>query len=179
MTKSITNRKFNVLKQDAVAYYHRSALRAQMVDAPKAKDILKMFPPKVRNEVCVSMMSYSDTLHFSLTLRDLDSLKDTRLTKVLEAFAVEGWDARSSDYVYDVPNRDFHFGRTLFMATPSNAHSRWLVKNAYMNADQSIEMRVSVIISAYVKADSDSCRIEVVDRVEKVVIEEVKKIVCA
>lgn len=176
---SIASRKFRVLKQDAIAAHHRSALRTQMVDAPQVRAILAMFPPALRKEVFVQSMSYSDTIHFALTLRDLDSLKDKRLTKALETFAVEGWDAKSSDYTYDVPNRDFHFNRTLLMPTPTNAHSRWLVKHGYMSEGQLTEVRVAVSISAYVKADSASCRIEVVDRVERVVVDEVKKIVCA
>jgi hypothetical protein len=40
-------------------------------------------------------------------------------------------------------------------------------------------VEINIFISAYVKQDSDSCRIEVVERIEEVVIKEVKRIVCA
>jgi hypothetical protein len=64
---------------------------------------------------------------------------------------------------------------------PATPAARWLEKNAYFWHDDktTLPVEISIFISAYVKQDSDSCRIEVVERIEEVVIKEVKRIVCA
>lgn len=179
MTTSIASRKFAHAKREALANYHRSALRAQALAAPQVQAVLKMFPANTRKDVYVSVLSYSDTVYFQLTVRDVDSLKDARLVRVLESFASEGWDASSHDYTYNVPNRDYRFARKVHLPQPKNAHTRWLIKHHYMHETDPLTVNVEVIINAYVKEDSASCRIEVVERKERVVVDEVKRIVCA
>lgn len=179
MTTSIASRKFAYAKREALANYHRSALRAQALAAPQVQAVLKMFPANTRKDVYVSVLSYSDSVYFQLTVRDVDSLKDARLMRVLEAFASEGWDASSHDYTYNVPNRDYRFARKINIKRPDNQHTRWLIKHHYMHETDPLTVNVEVIINAYVKEDSASCRIEVVERKERVVVDEVKRIVCA
>lgn len=174
--------KFAKAKQDAIANAHRSALRVRLLDEPSVRAMLALFPRNLRKDVYVSCADFSNTVTFAIWLRDLDSLKDKKLTRVLEPFATDpSWTSTSNDFTHDVPNRDYHFHKKTDIPMPVNAHSRWLDKHGYFWHDDKntlpVDIRVSVY--AYVKADSDSCRIEVVDRVEKVVIEEVKRIVCA
>lgn len=183
MPKSISNSKFAIVRQRTVAASHRAALRVRMVDAPEIRAILSMFPRAHRKDVFIDVSEYSSTnsVTFSLYLRDLDSLKDKRLERTLAPFLADEWEANSNDYTYtDQPNRDYRFRQTLHIKRPANEHTRWLVSHAYMPyGEDTMPVEIHIYISAYVKADSDSCRIEVVDRVEKVVIEEVKRIVCA
>lgn len=173
--------KFAKAKQDAIANAHRAALRVRLLDQPSVRAMLALFPRNLRKDVFVSCADFSNTVTFSIWLRNLDSLKDKKLMRVLEPFATDpSWTSTSSDFTHDVPNRDYHFHKKTNIPMPSNEHSRWLDKHGYFWHDNTmlpVDIRVSVY--AYVKADSDACRIEVVDRVEKVVIEEVKRIVCA
>jgi hypothetical protein len=175
-------KKFTQAKQDAIANAHRAALRVRILEAPAVQAILQIFPRNVRKDVRVNCSDYSNNITFSLYMRDLDSLKAKPLLRVLEAFVSDpGWDSSSSDYTHDKPNRDFRFNKKLPIPMPATPAARWLEKNCYFWHDDktTLPVEISIFISAYVKADSDSCRIEVVDRVEKVVIEEVKRIVCA
>lgn len=175
-------KKFTQAKQDAIANAHRAALRVRILDAPAVQAVLALFPRNVRKEVSISCSDYSNRVNFSLYIRDLDSLKDKRLMRVLEAFATDpAWNSSSNDYTYETPNRDFRFDKKLAIPMPATPAARWLEKHfMFWHEDKTtLPVEVSIYISAYVKMDSDSCRIEVVDRVEKVVIEEVKRIVCA
>lgn len=177
----MSTNKFTQAKREALAAAHRSALRPAMYEHATLRDILKMFPVRLRKDVSVYPSAYSNSVQFSITLRDLDSLKeDKRLLNVLWPFSTDEWEASFSDYTYEQPNRDYHFRRTLHIPMPDNAHTRWLKKNGYFDQHAStLPLEVVVFISAYVKADSASCRIEVVNRVEEIVVKEVKRIVCA
>lgn len=179
MTTSTVSRKFAHAKREALAQQHRAALRAHALAASQVKDVLNIFPANIRKDVYVSVLAYSDTVYFQISLRDLDSLKDKKLMRVLEPFACEGWEASSSDYTYNVPNRDYRFTRKIHLPLPKNAHSRWLIKNYFIHETDPLTVAVEVVINAYVKEDSASCRIEVVERKERVVVDEVKRIVCA
>jgi hypothetical protein len=174
--------KFTQARQHAIASAHRAALRIRILEAPQVQALLTLFPRNMRKDVRIDCSDYSNTVTFSLYLRDLDSLKDKKLMRVLETFATDpSWDSSSNDYTYDTPNRDYRFNKKTSIPMPANEHSRWLDKHGYFwHEDRTtLPVEIQIFISAYVKADSDSCRIEVVDRVEKVVIEEVKRIVCA
>lgn len=174
--------KFTQAKQDAIANAHRAALKVRLLDAPAVQAMLKLFPRNLRKDVEISCSDYSNTVSFNLYLRDLDSLKDKRLMRALDAFVSDpDWITSSTDYTYDTPNRDYRFNKKLSIPMPANEHSRWLEKNAYFwHEDKTVlPVEIHIYISAYVKQDSDSCRIEVVERIEKVVVEEVKRIVCA
>jgi len=174
--------KFTQARQDAIANAHRAALRVRILDAPAVQAIMQLFPRSMRKDVRIYPSDHSNSVSFNLYMRDLDSLKDKRLMRVLETFATDpSWNSSSNDYTYDTPNRDYRFDKKLSIPMPANEHARWLDKHGYFwHEDKTVlPVEIHIYISAYVKADSDSCRIEVVDRVEKVVIEEVKRIVCA
>lgn len=174
------SKQFIQAKQDAIANAHRAAVRIRLLENTAVRAMLNLFPRSLRKEVHISCSDYTNTVTFSLYLRDLDSLKDKRLMRTLEVFATDpSWTAHSNDYTYEVPNRDYRFNKKIAIPMPANAHTRWLIKHGYIWQDDTLPVDIQVFISAYVKADSDACRIEVVDRVEKVVIEEVKRIVCA
>ncbi len=182
MSKTIN--KFAQAKSRVIASAHRAALRPAFLDNPEVRAVLKAFPPALRKEVSISPAEYTDSITFYLTMRDLPSFKDKALCKALEAFAGDEWASHTNDYTYDQPNRDFSFTKTLTIPLPVNARTLWLKKNGYLwdayeDFAPTARVEVKVFISAYVKADSDSCRIEVVERKEKIVIEEVKRIVCA
>jgi hypothetical protein len=175
-------KKFTQAKQDAIANVHRAALRVRILEAPAVQAVLQLFPRNTRKDVRVNCSDYSNSVSFSLYMRDLDSLKAKPLLRVLETFATDpAWTSSSSDYTYDTPNRDYRFVKKLAIPMPATPAARWLEKHAYFWHDDktTLPVEISVFISAYVKQDSDSCRIEVVERIEKVVIEEVKRIVCA
>jgi len=175
-------KKFTQAKQDAIANVHRAALRVRILEAPAVQAILQLFPRNVRKDVRVHCSDYSNSVSFSLYMRDLDSLKAKPLMRVLDAFVSDpGWDSSSSDYTHDTPNRDYRFTKKLHIPMPATPSARWLEKNAYFWHDDktTLPVEISIFISAYVKQDSDSCRIEVVERIEEVVIKEVKRIVCA
>lgn len=174
--------KFTQAKQDATANAHRATLRVRLLEAPQVHAMLKLFPRNVRKDVEISCSDYSNRVTFSLYMRDLDSLKAKPLLRVLDAFVSDpAWDAASNDYTYDKPNRDFRFTKKLSIPMPATPAARWLEKHCYFwHEDKTtLPVEISIYISAYVKMDSDSCRIEVVERKETVVIEEVKRIVCA
>lgn len=132
----------------------------------------------------ISVSDYNAAIDTGVSLRDLESFKDGRLLKVLDTFAAGDWDASSSDYTYNQPNRDYRFTRTvdrpLDMLRLTAAEQRsltWLDTHASYSIPT--ELTLTVGIYAYVKADSAACRIEVVGIEEEVVKREVKRIVCA
>ena len=175
-------KKFTQARQQAIANAHRAALRVRVLEAPAVQAMLTLFPRNMRKDVRIGISDFSNSVTFSLYMRDLDSLKDKKLMRVLETFATDpSWNSSSNDYTYDKPNRDYRFDKKMSIPMPANEHARWLEKNSYFwHEDKTtLPVEIQIFISAYVKPDSDSCRIEVVDRVEKVVIEEVKRIVCA
>ena len=175
-------KKFTQARQQAIANAHRAALRVRVLEAPQVQAILQLFPRNMRKDVRIGISDFSTSVTFSLYMRDLDSLKDKKLMRVLETFATDpSWDSSSNDYTYDKPNRDYRFDKKLSIPMPVNQHSRWLEKHFMFWHDDktTLPVEIRIYISAYVKQDSNSCRIEVVERKEKVVIEEVKRIVCA
>ena len=175
-------KKFTQARQHAIANAHRAALRVRVLEAPAVQAILQLFPRSMRKDVRIDCSDYSNTVTFNLYLRDLDSLKDKRLMRALDAFVSDpDWITSSTDYTYDTPNRDYRFNKKLSIPMPANEHSRWLIKHFMFWHDDTttLPVEIRIYISAYVKMDSNSCRIEVVERKERVVIEEVKRIVCA
>ena len=122
--------------------------------APEIKEVYEMFPLSLRRNVYVTGDVWGDVLRLSLALRDLDSFKDKKLTRLLERFA--DWAAETNDSTYDAPNRDFYF---------TYRHPRGLT--------------FRVAIYAYVKSDSPLCRVVVTGTRSRVVEEEIREIVCA
>ena len=127
-------------------------LRAQ---APALKQYFEMLPPSLRKGVYMQTDAYDATLRIAVSLRDLDSFKDKKLTRLLEKFA--DWESSTQDYtISNQPNRDFHFTH-----------------------QTSFGIRIKVGIYAYVKSDSPLCRVVVKGVTTRVVEEEIREIVCA
>jgi hypothetical protein len=133
----------------------RLAARVALLKDPAVKAAFEAFPPVMRKDVNVSLSSYGDTVFMNLSIRDLDSFKSPKLTKVLEKFMGDEWKLRVNDYPNETPNKDFHFGK------------------------QVGEFAIDVSIYAYVKSDSPLCRVVVTGVTERVVREEIKEIVCS
>jgi hypothetical protein len=133
----------------------RLAARVTLLKDPAVKAAFEAFPPVMRKDVNVSLSSYGDTVFMNLSIRDLDSFKSPKLTKVLEKFMGDEWKLRVNDYPNETPNKDFHFGK------------------------QVGEFAIDVSIYAYVKSDSPLCRVVVTGVTERVVREEIKEIVCS
>lgn len=132
----------------------------------------------------ISVSDYNAAIDIGVSLRDLDSFKDAGLLKLLDAFTDGDWDASSSDYTYAQPNRDYRFKRTidrpldaLRLTAAERRSLKWLDTRATYSIPT--ELTLTVCVYAYVKADSDACRIEVVGIEEEVIRKEVKRIVCA
>jgi hypothetical protein len=133
----------------------RLAARVALLKHPAVKAAFEAFPPVMRKDVNVSLSSYGDSVFMNLTIRDLDSFKSPKLTKVLEKFMGDEWKSRVNDYPNETPNKDFHFEK------------------------QVGDFAIHVSVYAYVKSDSPLCRIVVTGMTERVVREETKEIVCS
>jgi hypothetical protein len=139
---------------------------------------------------------HAETVRIGVSLRDLDSFKDARLLKVLEAFIGDGaadgsgaeWESSTADYAFTMPNRDYSFTRKLSLADPtrlppglrkalSRAHDTLNALNHWDPATPS-ELKIIVNVYAYVKSDSPLCRVVVTGIEEKIVRQEIKEIVC-
>jgi len=139
------------LRADAAKY---KALDAKLRSlAPEIKAVYEMFPPAHRRNLQVYGDVWNDTLRLSLSLHDLDSFKDRKLTRLLEKFA--DWEASTSDFTYGNPNRDYYF---------TFLHPRGLT--------------FRVAIYAYVKSDSPTCKVVVRGITQRVIEEEIREIVC-
>lgn len=160
---------------------HRAALRPYVVASPQVRAALaalKRVMPKQHAQLCVFVSDFHHSVHITLRIENLNSLKDKALAKALTPFAGdEAWRSSTNDYTYgDEPNRDFNFDQSFHIPAPRTASARWLQRHAGMG--DNLYFDVSVRISAYVKADSDACRYEV-NITEEVVRKETKRIVCA
>lgn len=139
---------------------------------------------------------HAETVRIGVSLRDLESFKDERLLKVLEAFIGAGsgsdgaeWESSTADYAFTMPNRDYSFTRKLSLADPtrlppglrkalSRAHDTLVTLNHWDPTTPS-ELKIIVNVYAYVKSDSPLCRVVVTGVTERVIREEKKEIVCA
>jgi len=157
---------------------HRAALRPLFLSHPAVAEALRALPASVRKYATVGASDYTNAVFITVLLSDLRSLRDTRLTRVLERFADHSWRATTRDYTFgDQPNRDYEFERRVPVALPANnAHVRWLDKHEHHVTNTFV---LYVRVNAYVKSDSPLCRVVVTGVTEKVVREEVKEIVCA
>lgn len=122
--------------------------------APDLKQYFEMFPPSLRKQVYVSADTFDTTLRMVVSIYELASFKDKKLTRLLEKFA--DWESSTQDYTHTQPNRDFFFTQQ----TPFG-------------------VRIRVGIYAYVKTDSPLCRVVVKGVTTRVVEEEIREIVCA
>ena len=169
--------KFQLAQRDATINAHQSAIRVELARHPVVRNILMCFPPALRKDVGLRISDFNDSVNFTLTMRDLESFKDKKLTKLLACFAGDEWQTQTSDYTYsDAPNRDFSFNRTIAWTPKPSKHTRWLDTNEEPLPNT---FKVYITLYTYVKSDSPTCRIVVEGYEEEVVRKEIKKIVCA
>lgn len=178
----------DIAKRRAIIAQHKRVLLAACVRLPQVKPLFVALAKATLGgeQPWVNTSEYSAEVSVGLTMRELASFKDERLTKLVSRFAGDEWTASTQDYTYDKPNRDFSFTMTIDdpLDTPAlrlTAAERrslaWLREHASWEMPRTLTL--SVQIYAYVKADSDACRIEVVGIEEEVVKKEIKRIVCA
>lgn len=174
MAKRTINHIINKSTTEALREAHLANVHAAILKQPEVKKVLIKFPLAVRNNLYVGV--YGNTVALTLYMSDLSSFKSTRLTAMLDKFAT--WDCATEDHTYsDSPNRDFKFTANYPWTPKPSASLRWLEKHAPEYIPTAFKIQVN--INAYVKSDSKNCRIEVVQVEEKVVRNEIKRIVCA
>lgn len=160
---------------------HSLALRSTLAQHPCVRSTLMLLPPALRASATVDMSTYTNSVRIYISLRDLDSFKDKTLTKVLEKFSGDEWKALPSSAwaIGDKPNVDYRFTRRIPWDTHKlhrTAAYKWLDIHAPYDIPQSFEIELT--LCAYVKGDSDMCRIEVKGVKEEVVTREVRVIRC-
>ena len=171
---------------------HRRVLHAALGRLPQVRKAFLTYTRALRSlpqagpdaAPWLSVGEYGPEVTMGMAVRDLPSLKDEGLMRVLAAFAGDEWTATSTDYTFDVPNRDYRFRRDiadplehLRLTAAEKRSLAWLSEHAPYELPKTAALTVSVY--AYVKGDSDSCRIEVVGIEEAVIKHEIKRIVCA
>lgn len=171
---------------------HRRVLHAALGRLPQVRKAFITYTRVVRSlpqagpdaAPWLSVGEYGPEVTMGMAVRDLPSLKDEGLMRVLAAFTSDEWTATSTDYTHDVPNRDYRFRcdiaeplEHLRLTAAEQRSLAWLSEHAPYELPKTATLTVSVY--AYVKGDSDSCRIEVVGIEEAVIKHEIKRIVCA
>lgn len=165
---------------------HTAALRALLIQHPEIKAAFNRLPPALRADAWIGGPEYGTAVQIGLTLSNLDSFKDKTLIKALAPFTTDdAWEAHTSDWAGNQPNRDYIFSRTLYLVHTPAIHdaiqrhpsARWLRANDHAHAVPTM-LDLRVAIYAYVKSDSPTCRVVVKGVTERVVREEVKEIVC-
>ena len=155
---SIFSKQMATAKANAIEVAKRMALKPLVLRHPEVKAAFNLLPAKVRKNATLSLSTYGNVVFISVTMYDLDSFKDKKLTSILERFL--DWKTSTSEYTSGLPNKDFRFDKKF-------------------TDDKAGEFEISVAVYAYVKADSPLCRIVVTGVTEEVVRREVKQIVCA
>lgn len=166
--------KAKIAARGAAIEAARAMLRPTLLRQPVVAKVFNSLPVAARAEARLSLGGSADCVYISLFLRNLDSFKDARLVNVLEKFA--DWKSNSVDYTSGTqPNRDYNFDRefTWDHDKRSVAYKKIIKECGYLPQTFSI----NVGIYAYVKEDSDTCRIVVKER-EEVVKREERFIVC-
>ena len=155
---SIFSKQMATAKANAIEVAKRMALKPLVLRHPEVKAAFNLLPAKVRKNATLSLSTYGNVVFISVTMYDLDSFKDKKLTSILERFL--DWKTSTSEYTSGLPNKDFRFDKKF--------------------TDEKVgDFEISVAVYAYVKADSPLCRIVVTGVTEEVVRREVKQIVCA
>ena len=190
---ALFNLALDSVKRRAVIAQHKRVLHATLVRLPQVKPLFVTLTRAALGgeHPWVTTSEYNAEVSLGLTMRELESFKDERLTKLLSAFAGDEWRSSTTDYTYAQPNRDYRFtmeiddplgaygpGHPALRLTAAEQRSlAWLREQAPYEVPRTVLL--SVCIYAYVKADSAACRIEVVGIEEEVIKREVKRIVCA
>jgi len=165
--------KAKIAARDAALDAARALIRPTLLRQPVVARVFNSLPPAIRNEARLSLAGSSDYVYISIFMRRLDSFKDKRLLSVLEKFA--DWQSNTCDYTASTqPNRDYNFNRdfTWEHDKRSIAYKKIVKEHGYLPET----FGISIGVYAYVKEDSETCRIvtkeheEVVKRVEKFIV---------
>jgi hypothetical protein len=151
----------------------RALIRPTLLRQPVVAKVFNALPPAVRAEARISLYSSSDTVFITIFMRGLDSFKDKRLLGVLEKFA--DWQSNTFDYTSATPNRDYCFNRDFTWEHDNRSISYKKIVKEQVYLPETFGICVSVY--AYVKEDSETCRIVVKTR-EELVTKEERFIVC-
>lgn len=139
----------------------RERTKMRFVGSAELHNELAQIPPAYRRDynINTSLSSFGDAVQLYIYLRitKLDGFKDKRLMHLLEIYAGDEYRPQSTqDWTYNnEPEREYNFDRR------------------YSNG-----LRVHVQITAAVRSDSPTCRIITTGKREKVVVEDIKEIVC-
>ena len=175
MSKNI-NTKIKDAARSAVIGANLMLLRSALPRMPEVRDVFKKLPANQRGHATISSFAHSDECTIYLSMRGLSSFKDLRLQRIIERFTDDNWYVETRDYTEGVINRDFTFTKVFaWEHDMSKRHVKFLQTHHVLPPT----FKVCFMLCAYVKDDSASCRLEVVEVKEKVVREEVKRIVCA
>lgn len=188
---------------DAAAQRHRNAVRTESLAHPEVKRTYDAIPAAYKRQpkwdynaqkyntaparIYIDVASYSNMVTIGITLNGLKDLKkDKRLTNLLAVYMSDGWDAKpTTDNTWSEEHRGrtFEFVREVPVTTKETHPSvKWLRKQGRtwdLDAHMNSPLKIRVVISAYVKEDNETCRIEVTEVREEVVRTEVKRLVCA
>jgi len=183
MTSPIFNRLRAIAQTDAQADAHKNLLLATLVSHPAVKEAFRMVPADIRKHAWLSPAKYDNNVGFGVSLRDLSGFKDPRLLRALAPFTGSEWDAYTQDWPH-ARNRDYRFLRTVVFTPEQSAKmqrlpsARWLSKHnhAWMVPTS---VKIGVTVYAYVKEDSETCRVVVTGIEEQVVRTEKKEFICA
>jgi hypothetical protein len=171
------NRQIKEAARTSIIHANEALLRATLPNHPEVRKVLASIPRRLRKDLSISNSSFSSNFFIYMSMRELPSFKHLGLQRVLERFA--DWDANTRDHTENsdnVPNRDYHFSKEFAWSHDMRKrHVKYLASNYVLPET----FKVTVVIMAYVKPDSDACHLEVVEVKEEVVRKEVKRIVCA
>lgn len=183
MSTPIFNKTNRAAQFDAMVDAHKNMLLATLSSHSAVKEAFQLIPADMRKGAWIGAAKYDNHVTVGVTLRDLSGFKDSRLLHALAPFTGTEWQATTQDWP-GAFNRDFRFQRTVHFTSEQEAKikrvpsARWLIKHdhAWMIPTHVI---VCVNIYAYVKEDSENCRVVVTGIEEKVVRTEKKEFICA
>lgn len=167
---------FKIKARDAAKSYHIEnairLIRPTLLKQPVVARTFNLLPPALRAKADVVLAYSGNSVLIYCNIFDLPSFKDAKLLNILEKFA--DWQSSTTDYTYNMPNRDFSFTRrfTWDHDTRSIAYKK-LAKEAVVPTT----FELCVKLSAYVKQDSATCRI-ITKTHEEVITKEERIIVC-
>lgn len=182
-------RKIAEAKTTAKIRAYVNVLRMAILETESLKAAINRFPVAVRPAIWVSTSTYDENVGLGVSMRELESFKDKKLVKVLDALNNYTWDkTETRDYPGDEsygPNRDYIFTETIYLGSSlfeknrskdvRNAHA-WLLKYAEHEIPNKFAITASVY--AYVRSGSALCRSVVVGVEEQVTRIEKRAIVC-
>ena len=167
---------FKTKAREAARDYHIEnavrQIRPTLFKQPVVARTFNQLPPALRENANVMLAYSGNSVIIYCSMFGLPSFKDAKLMSVLEKFV--DWETHTNDYTYDLPNRDYTFTRkfTWDHDTRSIAYKKLLKENVVPTT-----FDICVKLSAYVKEDSNSCRI-VTKTHEEVIKKEERIIVC-